>query len=280
VSRRIRGEVLDLRGYQLVIFAGGAGRRFGLPAYPKALLEVLGKPLVYWQIRYALKAGFRRITIELGHRAGEVREAVLRDYGHLGDRIAFHVDEWDPAERPYGTGRALYSLLRDGALDASRPVLTLFADDLYRRVEYVWDLIRAYERGSAEAPLCGAVLAQPGVELPYGVVYTSRDPHRGFFEEKPRVDLLVSAGMYIISPEALQRIEEYIPRSAYYGERGEISFEKWILEPCSKSRGAWGPAARRVAVARIAYGDWLPVNDWKALERAEEFLAACPWAVL
>jgi len=257
-------QPVDLRDIQLVIFAGGAGTRFFPTGFQKALLDVAGKPLIYWQIRYAIKAGFRQFIIELGYKADVVRKVVLDNYPEISDNITFHLHDWDPTERPYGTGRALYALIRDGVLDVNKPVLTLFTDDLFRKVDYVWDLIRVFERAKKRSDVCGAVLAHPTVQLPYGVVYGKSRR----FEEKPTLDLNVSTGMYIISDD----VRLYIDEDIFINNTGEVSFEKYMLEPCSRRRG--------IAVATVVTGDWLPLNDWKAIINAEKFLSLCSWAVV
>jgi NDP-sugar pyrophosphorylase family protein len=204
----------------------------------------------------------------LGYISEVVRKFVLDHYPHLSDNLTFHLHDWDPSERPYGTGRALYALIRDGVLDVNKPVLTLFTDDLYRRVEYVWDLVRAFNYANKRNSICGGVLVSPEVQLPFGVV----EPGTGNFNEKPSLPIPVSAGMYILSPKILHDIRAYIDDDVFNNTEGEVSFEKYILEPCSRTSG--------IVAVRLVPGDWLPLNDWKNARRAEEFLGICQWVVV
>ena len=256
---------MDLPAVQLVLFAGGAGRRLGPCAPPKPLLAPCGVPLIDLQIAYALVAGFREFTVLLGHGADEVRDHVLRSFPELAGRVRFHVDEWDAAERPYGTGRALWSAMRDGVVDAERPALTLFCDDFYASARYVHDVVRAYERGWRRGSLLAVVLAHPGVELPYGVVHS----WRGHFNEKPQLGILVAAGMYLLTPLALRLLRETLSREEYYSIPGEVSFEKYLLEPFSRQY--------RVEPVTMRAGDWLAVNDWKSAHRLCNWLRTCDW---
>jgi NDP-sugar pyrophosphorylase family protein len=265
LSRRNLRKPADLSLVQCVIFAGGAGSRLGPNAPPKPLLPACGYTLVELQVMYALAAGFREFVVLLGHGAEEVRSHLLASFPALRDRFRFHVHDWDPAERPYGTARALWAALRDGAVDPERAVLTLFADDLYARTRYVHDVVRVYERSLARDKLLAVVLAHPGVQLPYGVV----DLRTGSFSEKPELPLHASTGMYLLTPLALRMLRETITEREYYESREELGFESLLLAPFSRSH--------RVETVVMVRGDWLPVKDWKTASRVCGFLRLCDW---
>jgi len=258
-----RKKPVDLSNIQCVIFAGGASKRFGQPPLSKALVAPFGRSLIDLQIEYAFKAGFRRITILTGARASEVEEHIRRVYPTLSESIIFHRDEWNSFTRPYGTGRALWKAIKDGAVDPSKPVLTLFTDDFYTSVTYVHRLVKAYQRHSAKAELLGVVLVHPGVTLPYGVY------QRGRFKEKPELPLLVSAGMYLLTPLALKLLSENLTEKEYYESSEELSFERLVLERYSGTYTLLAEVMPR--------GSWLAVNDWKAAEQLYSFMKHCDW---
>jgi NDP-sugar pyrophosphorylase family protein len=261
-------QPVDLSAVQLALFAGGAGRRLGPWGKPKPLLPVCGVPLIDLQIIYAIRAGFRAINVLLGYGAGQVERHLRDAFPDLKENLRFHYHEWNPAVRPYGTGRALWKALRDGFLDPGKPVLTLFVDDLYARARYVHDLARAYEGSLGQGSVLAVVLTHPGCELPYGVVHG----RWGHFDEKPYLDLHVSTGMYLLTPLFLKLLQDTITDEIYHSEPGELSFEKAVLEPWS----------RKYSVLRVdtARGGWLPVNDWKTAEKVCEFLRFCDWITL
>ena len=265
LSRSNLRRPADLSLAQCVIFAGGAGSRLGPNAPPKPLLPVCGRTLVELQVMYALAAGFREFVVLLGHGAEEVRNHILASFPALRNRFRFHMHDWDPAERPYGTARALWAAIRDGAVDPGRAALTLFVDDLYARTRYVHEVVRVYERSLARGGLLAVVLAHPGVQLPYGVV----DPRTGRFTEKPELPLHVSTGMYLLTPLALRLLRETLSEREYYESREELGFERYLLESFSRNH--------RVEVVVMARGDWLPVNDWKSAARVCDFLRLCDW---
>lgn len=55
----------------LVILAGGKGTRLGdlTKDIPKPMVDVCGKPFLYWLIEHYLEQGFTDITISLGYKA-------------------------------------------------------------------------------------------------------------------------------------------------------------------------------------------------------------------
>jgi NDP-sugar pyrophosphorylase family protein len=246
-----------------VIFAGGASKRFGQPPLNKALAAPCRRSLIDLQIEYAYKAGFGRMTILTGFMADEVEEHVRRVYPTLSRNIVFHRHEWNPLVRPYGTGRALWKAVKDGAVDPSKPVLTLFTDDFYASTTYVHRLVRAYQRFREKEKLLGVVLVHPGVALPYGVY------QRGRFTEKPELPLLVSAGMYLLTPLALRLLQEGLTEEEYYKSDSEIAFEAVVLERYS--------GTYTVLAEVMPKGSWLAVNDWKAAEQLCSFMKTTDW---
>lgn len=264
LSRTNRTSPVDMSNVQLVLFAGGAGKRLG-HGVVKPLLAPCGIPLIDLQIGYALAVGFRRITILTGYGADEVERHVLRAWSEYSDHFVFLRHEWNPYTRPYGTGRALLHAMREGVVDRERAVLTLFVDDLYARVRYVHDVVKTYYRALSRGNVLAVVLTHPGIHLPYGVV----NEGRGVFTEKPFLSLHISTGMYLLTPLALRLLQETITEELYYGAQEELSFEKCVLE-------SW---SRRYPVLRVdvVRGEWLPVNDWKAVEQVCRFLRVCDW---
>jgi NDP-sugar pyrophosphorylase family protein len=259
---------VDLTDIQLVIFAGGLGKRLGPGSPPKPLLPACGTPLIDLQIQYGLQAGFRKFTIFTGYAADEVEKHVLQAFPELERHFVFVRHEWNPLTRPYGTGRALYHAIRTHQLNENKPILTLFVDDLFARVDYVYDLVRTYYKNLGKGNTLAIILTHPGVFLPYGVVSN----RHGVFTEKPYLDYHVSTGMYLLTPLFLKKLMETISIEMYMNLPEEISFEKFVLEPWS----------RKYHVIRVdtVKGEWLPINDWKNAEQVCRFLDICDWITM
>src|SRR5689334_7316111 len=77
-----------------MIFAAGRGERMRplSDAHPKALLTVLGKPLIVWQIERLARAGFTTIVIN-HHWLGEQIEAALGSGAQWGIKIHYCAED-------------------------------------------------------------------------------------------------------------------------------------------------------------------------------------------
>ena len=106
----------EARRTQVLVFAGGLGKRMGFVPKPKALLEVAGKPLIDWCIEYFAGCGFREFVLLVGKGADEVMRHV-GDGGRYGVEVRYSVDPPLPA---VGKGKALRHALEEGVVDAGR----------------------------------------------------------------------------------------------------------------------------------------------------------------
>ena len=95
---------------------------------PKALVPVLGKPFVDWQLQLLAAQGVSRITFVLGYLGDQIR-------GHVGDgrRFGLHVRYVDEDDALRGTGGALRLAYDEGALDDA---FFLLNGDSYLRIDY------------------------------------------------------------------------------------------------------------------------------------------------
>lgn len=101
---------------QCVILAGGlgtriAGRSAGLP---KALIPVLGKPFLYYQLEWLAQQNVRDVVMSVGYKGELIREAVGGGEG-FGLSVAY-ADEGDILR---GTGGALRYIADLGLLESS-----------------------------------------------------------------------------------------------------------------------------------------------------------------
>lgn len=93
---------------QTVIMAGGKGTRISSIAVdiPKAMICVLGKPVLQYQIECLVGQGFRDIFLSIGH-LGQVISDYFGDGSQFGARITYCLEE-----EPLGSGGAL-TVLRE-----------------------------------------------------------------------------------------------------------------------------------------------------------------------
>lgn len=105
-----------------MILAAGAGRRIGSLGrrYPKALLPVLDRPLLAWQLEAVSRLGIRHVVVVVGHEGRQIVDA-------LGDGRSHGVDvTFTRQDEPQGIAHALAC-----AEDAVRQPFLLLLGDIF-----------------------------------------------------------------------------------------------------------------------------------------------------
>lgn len=92
----------------LAILAGGLATRLGsLTAQtPKSMIDICGKPFIYWQLKLIQESGFERVVICVGHLHESITE-------YLSGRKEFELDLQFSLDGPekLGTGGAIQRAL-------------------------------------------------------------------------------------------------------------------------------------------------------------------------
>ena len=98
---------------QCVILAGGLGTRIRNRSgiLPKALIPVLGKPFIFYQLEWLVRQKVDRVVISVGHRGDMIAKSV-RDGSQFGLQICYA----DEGEKLRGTGGALRGIADLGLL--------------------------------------------------------------------------------------------------------------------------------------------------------------------
>ena len=180
------------RDNTVILMAGGFGKRM-MPyteTRPKPMLEVAGKPLLQHLIERAHADGFSRFVVTL-HYLPEV----IRDHFGDGSRMDVQID-YVTETAPLGTAGAL-SLL------PGRPSLPMVVanGDILTDVRFS-DMLEFHRTMEATATM--AVRAHE-YHNPFGVVQTDGMDITGF-EEKPVWRTRINAGLYVLSPTALDHL--------------------------------------------------------------------------
>jgi MurNAc alpha-1-phosphate uridylyltransferase len=110
------------------ILAGGLGTRLGSATrnVPKPLLEVAGRPFVFWQLELLRRHGAQRAVLCVGY-LGEQIEAAVGDGAGLGLEVEFAYDPPDLA----GTAGAVRAVL-----DRLGEEFLVLYGDTYLRIDY------------------------------------------------------------------------------------------------------------------------------------------------
>ncbi|MEA3442836.1 MAG: NDP-sugar synthase [Chloroflexota bacterium] len=186
-----------------VILVGGKGTRL-YPITcdtPKAMVPILNKPFLEYQIRYLKKYGVEDIILAMGYLPEPIQN-YFGDGSEFGVHIVYLVEE-----RPLGTAGAV----KNAETLLGEPFFALNGDVLTGI-----DLAAMVKRHREIRPR--ATIALTPVEDPtiYGVVETDANGMVKRFVEKPSLQEvttnMINAGIYILEPEILTRI----PKSTFF----------------------------------------------------------------
>jgi len=175
-----------------LIMAGGRGTRLYplTETIPKPMLTVAGRPILERLVMHLVGYGIREVFLSV-HYLSEIVERHFGDGAAFGCRIRYLREE-----QPLGTGGAL-SLLPE----APQHPLVVMNGDLVTQVNV--DRLLEEHRVAGRAM---TVAARPyQVEIPFGVLDVEETRVIGL-REKPSQQMLVNAGIYVISPEVVARV--------------------------------------------------------------------------
>jgi NDP-sugar pyrophosphorylase family protein len=228
---------------EAILLAGGEGKRLGAAARgkPKALVPVAGRPIAAHQVAQLAAAGVTRVIVSCAAGQEELFESELSG---LGPKIV-------TAPEPERLGRGGGLRFAAGRRDDNGPIYAMNGDELL-------DLdLRSLLARHRETETAATITVCPLVS-PFGVVEVDADDLVTGFREAPPLPHWVSAGVYVLDEEALQRLPER-------GDHETTTFPELAQE--GKLR------------AFRHRGLWLTVNTEKDLERASAQLRADPNAL-
>ena len=197
------GIVLDLKEIEelvepkiktnrVILMVGGLGTRLRplTQDTPKPMLKVGNKPILQTIVEKFAEYGFVNITMCVNFNA-----SIIRDYFGDGKEFGVNID-YVLEQKRMGTAGAL-SLLKE------RPSEPFFVmnGDLLTNVNFE-HILNYHTLNKATATMC---VREYDYEVPYGVVKMN-DNKITAIAEKPVQKFFVSAGIYMLSPEILDRL--------------------------------------------------------------------------
>ena len=181
-----------------VVMAGGKGMRLRplTEKLPKPMIKVAGRPLLERIILHLISHGIRRIFLSVNHLA-QVIEDYFEDGSMYGTKI-----EYLREDDPLGSGGAI-SLLPE----IPEQALLVLNGDLILDTNFA-DMIEFHSQNDFHATM--------GVysyfhQVPFGCVEI-QDNRLAGLEEKPVLEKMVNAGIYVLSPQAVSAI----PKNTYF----------------------------------------------------------------
>jgi glucose-1-phosphate cytidylyltransferase len=162
-----------------------------MPAVPKPLVEIGGRPILWHVIQIYLAHGFRRFLLLTGHRGEQIEAFAERERWPEGTELRC-LDTG--ADTP--TGGRLHRARRE--LD-SEPVCVTYADGVADI-----DLAALLSFHSEHGALATMTVVRP--TLQFGVAELNGDGVVRGFAEKPRSDHWVNGGFFCLQSSALEQI--------------------------------------------------------------------------
>jgi len=182
-----------------VILAGGKGTRLKpyTTHFPKPLMPVGDKPILEMVLCGLREAGIRDVLVTTGHLSEMIR-AYFGDGSRWGMRVEYTVED-----RPLGTAGPI-KFVRD-QLDSDFLVMN---GDVLGDVDY--GAMVGFHRSSGNVATVGA--ARRAQYIDFGIVELGQGGDFLSWTEKPTIPYLVSMGIYVFSPEAL----EFLPEEDFF----------------------------------------------------------------
>lgn len=239
-----------MRPRQCVILVGGLGTRLGglTASCPKPLLDVAGKPFLYYLIWNASRFGFDNFVLLAGYKGELVQQFANEIINTLSCQVHVVIED-----SPQGTGGALRQA--EHSLDD---------DFVMMNGDSIFDFnLLDLELGMQESPFLARIaLRQVEDASRFGVVSLAEGRVIGFSERPPQSGPgLVNGGVYALS----RKILEHIP-----------------TKPCSLEGDVFPGLAKRGCLAGKAYeGFFLDIGIPEDFARAQQAIpeAMCRPAV-
>ncbi len=177
-----------------IVLAGGLGSRLRPYTYvvPKPLIPVGKQPIVALLLEHLASEGFRRAVLAVGYHA-ELIQAVLGSRVGIGIALSYAKET-----SPLGTAGPI-RLARDAG--DIRETVAVMNGDLITKVDFR-RMLETHRKLGAVLTVGTRMFRH---SVPFGRVATSDDLITAI-EEKPTISFPVSAGVYLLEPEAVDVI--------------------------------------------------------------------------
>ena len=175
-----------------VILAGGYGKRLRplTDTIPKPLVEVAGRPIIEWQVRWLKKCGISSFVFLVGYLKEKVIDYMDSRSSELGITAQYSVEE-----TPLGTG---------GALNNARKLLD--GEDTFAMLN--GDNITNIDIGKLSLDANIASIALVPLRSTYGITRLEGDKIVKFDEKPILPEYWMNSGIYVMSKEIFAHLPD------------------------------------------------------------------------
>ena len=180
------------------LMAGGFGSRLHplTEDTPKPLLHVGSRPMLETIMFRFIKAGFHNFYISTHYKAEKVQK-------YFGDGSTFGIKiEYVNEDKPLGTAGAIGMLPKN---IIKLPILMMNGDVL-TKVNFE-HLLTFHEKQGSIATMC---IRDYEIQVPFGVVNIAKQQVKSI-TEKPIQKFFVNAGIYVLEPELINKVDPNVP---------------------------------------------------------------------
>ena len=182
-----------------VVLAGGKGTRLAPYTYilPKPMMPIGDRAILEVLLGQMSRAGIKEVTLAVGHLAG-LMESFFKDGSQYNLKIDYALET-----NPLGTAGPLVFIegLDDTFLVCNGDILTLLD---------INQLVAFHKKQNA---ICTIASHQRTHKINLGVIeHVANSNQVSGYIEKPTMNFLVSMGIYIFEPRAL----DFIPKGEYF----------------------------------------------------------------
>ena len=181
---------------QAMVMAGGQGTRLRplTDNIPKPMLDVGGRPIIELIIERLSQTGIHNISISTNYQSNKIKE-------HFGDGSTFGIElNYIDEDRSLGTAGAL------GLMDKPTSPVLVINGDILTQVNFE-AMLSFHQELNADLTIG---VRQYFMQVQYGVVECDGSVVKQL-QEKPSVEFLINAGIYLLKPS----VYHYIPRNEY-----------------------------------------------------------------
>ncbi|MEQ9715872.1 MAG: nucleotidyltransferase family protein [Candidatus Asgardarchaeia archaeon] len=257
--------IKEIENTQIILVAGGKGKRMGMPDIPKPLIKIHDKTLLDLSIEFYKQAGFKDFILLIGH-LHKMIERHIEEKGYYDVNIKVSVDpEEQMMKGIVGKGKALKYAIRSNIINKNKRAIITYPDDVFLDRFLPINLLTRHIYGVEKMKIWATLVLVPGTTYPFGVARLNYDGLINSFEEKPFIQKDTYTGTCMIEPEVYNVVDELVDLDA----DKPIDFEGVVIPELAKRHKLYS--------YHIAPNTWLPINTQKEYEAVLKLFEKEKW---